>query len=321
MPNVSVTFSAQIGELIDGVKGAKSAIESLGTSVNAVSSGFKQLAAVVGISLSIDGIKDFAESMAELGAKIDTAHEILGLSTTDVQKYGFLAKATGVDTDTFVQTLGRLQQNLERAQSGIGPTALALQALGLSAKELAALPVDQQILKLSDAFAKYADGGKNAALATELVRNGAQTLLPAFDKGSEGIKTLTDAAVNAGTIMTSQTVTALAAVELKGITLKASLEALGGTLVADSTGLSTFSDYLTNASSSMTALASTGQLGTFVAKVMSEAWERLGRDVALVGTIMGDFFTKAHFSDIAADYSAGMSAIEAKDREYGAELN
>ena len=121
--NVSVTFSAQIGELVDGVKGAKSAIESLGTSVSAAASGFKELAAVAGISLSIDGIKDFAETMAQLGAKIETAHEILGLSTTDVQKYGFVAKATGVDTDTFVQTIGRLQQNLERAQSGIGPTA------------------------------------------------------------------------------------------------------------------------------------------------------------------------------------------------------
>ena len=171
--------------------------------------------------------------MAQLGARIDTAHQILGLSTTDVQKYGFVAKATGTDSDTLVQTIGRLQQNLERAQSGIGPTALALQALGLSAKALAALPIDQQMLKLSDAFAKYADGGKKAALANELVRNGAQTLLPAFDKGSEGIKALTDAAVNAGTVMTSQTVTALAAVELKGITLKASLEALGGTLIAD----------------------------------------------------------------------------------------
>ena len=204
--NVSVTFSAQIGELIDGVKGAKSAIELLGTSVNAAANGLKELAAVAGISLSIAGIKDFAESMAQLGAKIETAHEILGLSTTDVQKYGFVAKATGIDADTFVQTIGRLQQNLERAQSGIGPTALALKALGLSAKELASLPIDQQILKLSDAFAKYADGGKKAALANELVRGGAENLLPAFDKGSAGIKKLTEAAIEAGTVMTSQTV-------------------------------------------------------------------------------------------------------------------
>ena len=319
--NVSISFSAQIGELLDGVKGAKSALESLGTSVNAISSGFEKLAAFAGISFSIDGIKDFAETMAQLGARIDTAHQILGLSTTDVQKYGFVAKATGTDSDTLVQTIGRLQQNLERAQSGIGPTALALQALGLSAKALAALPIDQQMLKLSDAFAKYADGGKKAALANELVRNGAQTLLPAFDKGSEGIKALTDAAVNAGTVMTSQTVTALAAVELKGITLKASLEALGGTLIADSTGLSTFSDWLTNAASDMTALASTGQLGTLVAKVMSEAWERLGRDVALAATLVGDFFTKAHFSDIASDYKAGLASIEDADSNYVAQLD
>ena len=71
----------------------------------------------------------------------------------------------------------------------------------------------------------------------------------------------------------------------------------------------------------MTALASTGELGEFVAKVMSAAWERLGRDVALVANLVGDFFTKAHFSDIAADYSAGMAEIEAKDKAYGADLN
>ena len=71
----------------------------------------------------------------------------------------------------------------------------------------------------------------------------------------------------------------------------------------------------------MTALASTGELGEFVAKLMSAAWERLGRDVALVANLVGDFFTKAHFSDIAADYAAGMAEIEAKDKAYGADLN
>jgi hypothetical protein len=312
--DVQVTFGANIAPLVAGVEQVKSSIDGIGQAA-------RSLAEAFGIGFSISGIESFVSAMAELGEKVDTASTVLGLSAVDVQKYGYLAKASGVDSDTLVQTLARLQQNLQLAQSGLGPTARALQAMGLSAKELAALPIDQQILKLADAFAKYADGGQKAALANELVRNGAQTLLPVLDKGSEGVKALTEAAVSAGTVMTTQMVKALDGVELKGVTLRASLTALGGTLVGYfSTSLDSAADWLTTAASDMTALASAGTLGTFVAKVASEAWERLGRDVSLAATLMKDFFV-ASPATLANDYAAGMAHIEDADQNYVAELD
>ena len=186
--NVSVTFSAQIGELIDGVKGAKSAIEfSLAPRSMRRRDGLKELAAVAGISLSIAGIKDFAELDGAARRQDRNRPRDPGACRRPMcRSTASLRRRLALTPTPSCRPSGRLQQNLERAQSGIGPTALALKALGLSAKELASLPIDQQISKLSDAFAKYADGGKKAALANELVRGGAENLLPAFDKGSAG---------------------------------------------------------------------------------------------------------------------------------------
>jgi hypothetical protein len=302
--DVQVTFGANIATLVAGVEDVKSQIAGIADSA-------KGLAAAFGVAFSIEGIKNFVEGMAELGERTTTASSILGLTIGDVQKYGFVAKASGVDSETFVQTLARMQTNLELAQSGIGPTARALQAMGLSAKQLAVLPIDQQILKLSDAFAKYADGGQKAALANELVRNGAETLLPAFDKGSEGIKSLTEAAVDAGTILTTQMVKGLDNTELKGVTLKASLTALGGTLVgyfAQSLGAT--SDALTTTARDMTALLSTGQVTEYFNKVLSASYEILTIRIGQAFTALEDFFT-ASPAELSAHFEEANSKIAA----------
>ena len=272
--------------------------------------GLKNIAELAGFAFSVEGIKNLIESLGALGTQIEHASRTLGISTTGIQELGFVAKASGTSADALTHTMATLQTNLDKAQNGITPTAHALQALGLSAKELASLSIDQQITKLGDAFGRYADGPRKAALANELVRGGAETLLPVLADGAEGYKRLTAAAIDAGTVMTSQTVRALDTLSLRSGTLRASLTALGGTLVGlASQSLGGFSEALTKTSSDLTALAATGHLGEYFARVAANAWHTFALEVAEAGTAIKDFFT-ASPAQATADYAAAEAAID-----------
>ena len=306
MADVQVSFGANIQELIDGVDGIRGLLGGL--------------AAALGAAFSVEGIENFIASMAELGSHIDRTSKILGISTSEVQELGVVAKATGGDAGSLTHAIGLLQRNLETAQSGIGPTAQALKALGLNAKELAALPIPEQVAKIADAFNKYADGGRKAALANELVRGGAETLLPAIEGGSAGFNKLKDAAVEAGAVMTSQTVKSLDDLSVKSGLAKASLTALGGTLVAITPGLGTFLDGVATTAGHLTALASTGNLAEYTLGYLDEVVDNLGYRFVALGHAIGNLST-LNFAHLASDWARDEASLLANAKTEGADLD
>lgn len=307
MADVQVSFGANIQELVDGIDGIRGLLGGL--------------AATLGAAFSVEGIENFIESMAELGSHIDRTAAILGISTTEVQELGIIAKATGGDAGSLTHAIGLLQRNLETAQSGIGPTAQALKALGLNAKELAALPIPEQMAKIADAFNKYADGGRKAALANELVRGGAETLLPAIEGGSAGFNKLKDAAVEAGALMTSETNHALDDLSVKGTLAKASLTALGGTLVGlASKELGDFSSGVATTASHLTALAATGNLADYMLGYLDEVANNLGYRFVQLGHAIANL-AAGDLGNLSKQWAEDGDALLANAKTQGADLD
>src|ERR1700684_1798082 len=106
--DVYVRFGAQLDDLIDGVKQAKTSIESIGDSTDKITEGFKTLAEVAGVSISIEGFKSFVQSMADLGSHTQDSMARLGQSAEQITTLQGVASVAGISFEG-------LQRSIEKA--------------------------------------------------------------------------------------------------------------------------------------------------------------------------------------------------------------
>lgn len=306
---VRVQFSASIGALIKGVEDAKSAIELVKASTDKVTEGAKQLLETFGIAFSADKIAQFVGQMAEMGEQVERSSAILGTSTKSVQELGFIAKATGGDADALALAMERLQVNLQKAQSGAGPAYQALQALGLSAKALSALPLDQQLNRIADAFAKFADGPNKTAIAIELLGRAGAQMIPVLDQGSAGLNALRQAAGDAGAVMTSSVITALSDTQRALVTARASIVGLGEVIVASfSKSIVEAAHELTEFTSDLSALIQTNRLAEASMQALSDGVKIAAANFASLGIVAADVLS-LQWGKVADDWRAGNAEI------------
>ncbi len=184
--SVYVRFGAQIDDLIDGVKGAKEAIESIGESTDRVSEGFKTLAEVAGLSFSIEGFKSFVESMAELGSHTEDSMARLGQSAEQITTLQGVASLAGISFEGLQQSIEKASLNIQKStKDGYNPAAQALKVLGLGARELTGIPADQWFNKIADAVSKFNPSLNLTNAVTAAFGRGTAQMLPLLLQGAE----------------------------------------------------------------------------------------------------------------------------------------
>lgn len=225
--SVRVQFSASIGALIKGVDDAKKAIDSVKESTDRVTEGAKSLLEAFGIAFSVEKIVEFINRMGELGERTEHMAAILGVGTDQIGRLDAIARGTGTSTEGLAKALEIFQVNLQKARTGTGPAAEALQALGLSARDFIGLPLDAQLAKFADAVSKFADGGTKLAAVRALLGRMGDDLIPTLDKGSAGLRELGAMADRAGTALNEATVKAFSETHLKLEEMGLSFQGLG----------------------------------------------------------------------------------------------
>jgi hypothetical protein len=307
--DVSITFAAQIGQLISGVDQVKSAINSIAEPVNALAGLFTGFGEAFAGAFAIDQVAAFASQMEELGTNTLRTSAMLGVSTAEAQQLGFIAKATGGSSEELATAMERLQVNLQKAQSGAGPAAQALQALGLSARSLIGLPLEEQLNKIADAVSKFADGGNKTAIVMDLLgRSGAQ-MIPMLDQGSAGMQRLREAAENAGVIVSKQTSVALDQAGTSSTILKASITALGESIVAAFTPqIIEASNSLTGFVSDLSALVQTGQFSRAAMDALGASLRIVAANFENLAVVASDVLTLS-WTKATAEWKAGNDQI------------
>ena len=312
--SVRVQFSASIGALIKGVEDAKEAINSVRESVDSVTEGGKALLETFGVAFSVDKIVELVEKMAELGEQVERTASILGVTTGEAQQLGLIAKVTGGDAQGLALSIERLQLNLQKAQTGTSQQALALQALGLSAKSLIGLPLDEQLDKIADAVARFGDGGNKTAIVIGLLgRSGAQ-MIPVLDQGSEGLERLRQASVDTGAVMTSTTIEALSGLEKSLNETKASLTSLSGTLVGLAADpISHFLEGVRETAGNLVAMATAGDLVDYMLQQLDNFANNVAFRIVQLGEALKNLAT-LNFSGLVDDWAAANErfAVQAK---------
>lgn len=146
---------------------------------------FKNLLPTIGFASLGAGIKA-ALSRADDLADLKIA---LGETAETLQRVDFAAQqAAGVGVEDLAKAVIRLEKGLGDVENK--KAAEALESLGLSAGELASLPLDEKLIALSEAFQKARATGTGIADIMDLLGKSSADLLPLLGQTEEALREL-----------------------------------------------------------------------------------------------------------------------------------
>jgi len=270
-------------DVAKGMQAAGAASKESGDSFLGMVSNLKQLAVAYGALKVIDYVGSVIESTAETARLA----QVTGIGTEKLSVLKVAAEETGVSMDEMNAGLRRFATAMGNLQtgSGGGKVAADLKAIGLSAKDLQGLPLDQQLQKVVDAMAKYADGTNKMAVANALFGRSGSELLPLFSALADGgMARFEEHARATGQILTEEDGKAAIEFESQLSALKGSLEGLtrsvlGGGLLA---GLTSLANLLENvAAHGRTAFAVIFPFGAAIQGLKQALTPALSPDAAL----------------------------------------
>ena len=82
--------------------------------------------------------------------------------------------------------MSRLALNLGRASAGANVQSDAVHALGLNTQALLAMPTDERLGALANAFQRIPDGAIKAEIAMQLFGRAGMNMIPVLNQGAAG---------------------------------------------------------------------------------------------------------------------------------------
>src|SRR3989338_5465679 len=117
-------------------------------------------AAATGVAMVRSGLETIG-AQADMAASLKTTVESLQVLT-------WAGELAGVSMGEIEQATKKLTTRLSEAATGSGSAVVALQRLNLTAAELQALPLDQRIVAIQEALARFVPEAERAAVASDL---------------------------------------------------------------------------------------------------------------------------------------------------------
>ena len=193
--NTKIIISA-IDNTKKGFTSVGRALGGLTKSIFSMRTALVGVAGAAGFGLLVRSSLNATDSLAKTASKIGTTTEALsGLR--------FAAEITGVATTTMDMALQRFTRRTAEAAKGTGEAKGALQALGINARQLIDLPLDERMLVLADAFAKQTNESQKLALAFKLFDSEGAALVNTLSLGRDGLSELLGEARALGVVMSS----------------------------------------------------------------------------------------------------------------------
>jgi hypothetical protein len=153
-------------------------------------------AGVAGMGLLI------SRSLSATDALSKTATRI-GTTTESLSRLQYAAKISGVETQTLNMAMQRFGRRASEAAVGTGEARGALKELRLNASDLIKLPLDEQMIKLAQAFEENIDPIDRTRIAMKLFDSEGVALLQMTELGAAGMRELFKEAEMLGAVMSS----------------------------------------------------------------------------------------------------------------------
>ena len=185
---------------LDKTKGAFGSatrgMTALAGSVFSLKTGLAAVAGAAGFGYMVKSSLEATDALSKTASKIGTTTEALGALR-------YAANLSGVETTTLDMAMQRFTRRLSEAVKGTGEAKGALQELGINAREISQLPLDQRMAVLADAFGNVSNETDKLRLAFKLFDSEGVALVNMLNNGSDGLKAMFDDAEMLGLIMSS----------------------------------------------------------------------------------------------------------------------
>ena len=151
-----------------------------------------------------------ANKVAETTDEIDKASRRAGTSAEEWQKLNYAFGQSGIESTKLEQTMIRNQRSLNDAAEGSKTASEAYEKLGVSIKDADGnlRNSDEVYQDVLGNLADLEDKNLRNSIANDIFGKSYGDLAPILDSGSEGIKDLTDRAVELGLVLSQDTVDA-----------------------------------------------------------------------------------------------------------------
>lgn len=132
---------------------------------------------------AVGGLGAFALAQANLIDQAGDAADRLGTTTSNLLALRYAAKLTGSEAESLDAAIAKMNANLGDAATKGGPAADALAALGLDARQLAAVDPAEAFQRIVAGFEKIPNPAQRAALAMDIFGKGGIALLGTIKAG------------------------------------------------------------------------------------------------------------------------------------------
>ena len=140
-----------------------------------------------------------SQSLKSTDALAKTASKI-GTTTEALSALQYAGQLTGVQVDTMNMALQRFTRRASEAAVGTGEAKGAIRELGIDARQLVRLPLDERMLVLADAFADVENESDRLRLAFKLFDSEGAALVNTLGMGRDGLSDLLGEARSLGVV-------------------------------------------------------------------------------------------------------------------------
>lgn len=268
-----IKLAAIFTRVSQSFKQAGEAAQNLGKKIDAVEKSFGTVAKRVGILTTavVGAAAGFLAFNIKAGAsaeELQNQASAVGLTTGELQKFGFAARVVGLDSDRFTQVMSILTDEMQKTADAADPAATALGKLGISVTDGAGgLRNAGDVLKdVANRIAGLGDGTEKTSAVIDLFgrRIGAK-LIPFLNLGATGLQNLGNEGVRLGAVVSDQVLTKLAAFDDSLDILKATAKGTQLSIAA------IFAPALTQGANALTALLAQeqGRLEEFAQSIVN----------------------------------------------------
>ena len=173
--------SKAVKNIQKGLSDTDKAIGNLQRSLGGMTGALAAAAGAAGFGLMAKNALATADSLAKTSRK-------LGTTADQLFKFQTQAELAGISTDTANMALQRFTRRTAEAAQGTGEAKNALIELGINAKEIQDLPLDQKMKVLADAFQGVESPADRLRLAFKLFDSEGAAMVNMLEGGSESLE-------------------------------------------------------------------------------------------------------------------------------------
>lgn len=195
--NLAVSVTARVGKFVKGMKRAGRRMKKF---AGAVAASAKRVAKF-GLALGAVAVGGLVLLTKRAFTSIDTMAKLsdaIGITTENLAALQLAGEITGVEIEGMNKALKDFVRRIGEAQTGTGEAIIALDALGISGKELADVGVFEAFIKTAEAINKLPNAAAKAETSYRLFGRQGVALVNTLAVGRKGLEAFRKEAIAMG---------------------------------------------------------------------------------------------------------------------------